>query len=109
MHTRKCVRDVTGRRKIIRLGVITSGGPFVNAHKTELMNLARRHEKLQNAEHPLHRIMRIEERPDSLVMKTTDSHLRGIADGIHHVDKGKLDMHDDEEGYFFRASWRRED
>ncbi|MBI3849078.1 MAG: ATPase [Verrucomicrobia bacterium] len=90
-------------------GVLILTGPFVRTHKVELINLARHHEREENIEHPLHRIMRIEEHPDSLVIKTTDIHLpRRIADAVHHAYKGELDLHYDKEGYFARANWRYE-
>ena len=90
-------------------GVLTLTGSFVNAHRNEIISVARRHEKLENAEHPLHRILRIEEQPDALVIKTTDIHLpRRIADGIHHAFKGHMAVHYDEGGYLFRANWNRD-
>ena len=90
-------------------GLLTLTGAFVRANKTELLNLARHHEQEENAEHPLHRIMRIEEHPDSLVIKTTDIHLpQRIGEALRHAYHGELDLHYDEEGYFARATWRRE-
>ncbi len=54
--------------------------------------------------------MRIEERAESLVIKTTDIHLpRRIAAGIHHAYKGKLDLHYDDEGSLLHAHWRRDE
>jgi hypothetical protein len=90
-------------------GIITLTGVFALAHKDELIQLARHHEQQENSEHPLHRIMRIEENPDSIVIKTTDLHLpRRIADALHHAYKGERALHYDEEGYLIRVNWRRE-
>jgi NMD protein affecting ribosome stability and mRNA decay len=90
-------------------GVVTLTGAFTQAHKAEILNLARHHEKQENTEHPLHRIMKIEEHPDAIVIKTTDIHLpQRIGEALRHAYKGELDMHYDEEGYLVRINWNRE-
>lgn len=90
-------------------GVLTLTGAFVQAHKSEILSLARNHEKQENSEHPLHRIMATEEHPDSIVIKTTDIHLpQRIGEALRHAYSGALDMHYDEEGYLARVSWNRE-
>ena len=90
-------------------GVVRLTGAFLPAHKAEILNLIRRHEKEENAEHPLHRIMKIEEHPDAVIVSTTDIHLsRRIGAALHHAYKGRLDVHYDEEGYFVRVNWNRE-
>lgn len=90
-------------------GVLTLSGRFMETDRQSLINLARHQEKLENAEHPLHRIMRIEEHPGSIVIRTTDIHLPWrIADALHHAFKGRLDVHYDEEGYYFRGHWHRD-
>lgn len=66
-------------------------------------------EKQENAQHPLHRIMRLENHPDSIVIKTTDIHFpHRIVEALRHACKGGLDIHHDEQGYFVRANWKRE-
>jgi hypothetical protein len=90
-------------------GVVTLTGEFLYAHKAEILNLARHHEKKENTEHPLHRIMKIEEHPDAVIVSTTDIHLpRRIGEALHHAYKGELGVHYDEEGYFVRVNWNRE-
>jgi hypothetical protein len=90
-------------------GVMTLTGAFALARKPEILSLARRHEKEENAEHPLHRIMKIEERPNAVVIRTTDIHLpRRIGEALRHAYKGDLEFQYDEEGYFVRVSWNRE-
>ena len=90
-------------------GLISITGAFVRLHKTEIVNLIRNAESNEKAEHPLHRIMSIEERPDSVHVTTTDIHLpRRIAESLHHAHKGKLDIHYDQEGYFIRVNWLRD-
>jgi NMD protein affecting ribosome stability and mRNA decay len=90
-------------------GVVRLVGGFARAHKEEILNLARHHEQEAKAEHPLHRIMKIEEGVEGVVISTTDLHLpRRIGDALHHAYKGQLDVHYDEEGYFVRVTWTRE-
>lgn len=90
-------------------GVITLKGGFVMQHKTEILNLVRNHETEEKAEHPLHRIMKVEERPASMIVTTTDIHLpRRIGESLRHSHKGELDIHYDQEGYFIRVNWFRD-
>jgi hypothetical protein len=90
-------------------GVVTLTGNFVRTHKDEILGLARNHEAQEKQEHPLHRIMAVEEPPGALVIKATDIHLpRRIADALHHAYKGELDLHYEEENYFIRVNWKRE-
>lgn len=91
-------------------GIITLTGSFVPAHKAEMISLARHHEAKARADHPLERIMKIEEHPDRVLITTTDIHLpQRIGEALHHAYKGELELHYDEEGYFVRVNWKRED
>ncbi len=90
-------------------GQVTLSGAFVREHKAELIHLARNQETAAKQAHPLHRIMAIEETPETIVIKTTDLHLpHAIADALEHAYRGDLDMHYDEEGCFLRVNWQRE-
>ena len=57
-------------------GVVTVSGAFALSHRAEVLNLAQHHEQQEKREHPLHRIMQIEEKPDSIVIKTPRSECR---------------------------------
>lgn len=90
-------------------GTLTLSGGFVDAHKDEIVNLARNQEKLEKDEHPLHRIMDIEEEPGQIVVTTTDIHLpRRIGEALHKAFEGDLDFRYEEEAYFLRVNWTRE-
>jgi hypothetical protein len=90
-------------------GIITLRGAFVKQHNDEILNLIRNEEMNEKAEHPLHRIMKIEEHPNSIIVSATDIHLpRRIAESLHRAHKGKLDIHYDREGYFIRVNWLRD-
>ena len=91
-------------------GIVTLAGAFVGGHKAEMLRVARNLEKAENAEHPLNRIMAVEEpSDDTLIIKTTDIHLpRRIGEAVHRAFHGELKTHYDEENYFVRVEWRRE-
>ena len=90
-------------------GIVTLQGPFVREHKEEILKLARRQEELEKGEHPLNRIMAIEEQaPDTLVVTTTDIHLpRRIGEATRRAFHGDLELHYDEQNYFVRVNWER--
>jgi NMD protein affecting ribosome stability and mRNA decay len=89
-------------------GVIRLHDEFVRQHRAELLNLVRHHEEDEKREHPLHRIMKIEEQPVALMITTTDIHLpRRIADAVRHAYDGNVKITYDEEGYFVRVDWER--
>jgi hypothetical protein len=90
-------------------GELTIAGGFVAAHRDEILNLARNQEALEKGEHPLHRIMDIEEAPDGFLIRTTDIHLpRRIGEALFRAFEGDLDFHYEEEEYFIRVRWTRE-
>lgn len=90
-------------------GTVTLTGSFVDGHKDEILGLVRNQEDLEKAEHPLHRIMKIEEAPGSIVVSTTDIHLpRRIGEHLQHAFRGDLEFHYEEEDYFLRVNWARE-
>ena len=91
-------------------GVVTLRGPVVREQKAELLRVARHQEAAEKAEHPLNRIMGVEEAaPDTLRITTTDIHLpRRIGEAVHRAFHGDLKLHYDEERYFVRVDWHRE-
>jgi len=82
-------------------GIVTIKGKFALNHVSELLNLVRHREREENREHPEHRIMRIEEKPDAIVIETTDVHLpHAIGEALHDAFKGSLKFRYPEESYF---------
>lgn len=105
-HTCQACRRIRDRYPA---GIITLSGSFIAGHRNDLLSLVRNNESLEKQEHPLNRIMRIEERPDTIVITTTDIHLpHRIAEALHDAYKGELEIRYDKEGYFARVEWRRE-
>ena len=90
-------------------GILSLGGKFLEKHREEILNLARNEEEQEKAEHPLHRIMNIDEEKGHIIIKTTDIHLpRRIGEAVCSAYGGKLDFHYEEESYFIRINWCRE-
>jgi NMD protein affecting ribosome stability and mRNA decay len=91
-------------------GLIMLRGGFVRDHQTELLQLVRHHEEAEKRLHPLHRVMGSEAKADALAIETTDLHLpHRIAEAVQHAYGGELKLHYDEEGYFVRVDWQREE
>ncbi|HUJ98057.1 MAG TPA: BCAM0308 family protein [Stellaceae bacterium] len=92
-------------------GILTLSGPFVASRKDEIVHLARNQEKAERPEHPLNRIMSVDDQAaDRLVISTTDIHLpRRIGEAMTRAYKGDLSEHFDQDGYFVRINWHRPD
>lgn len=87
-------------------GIVTLRGPFAVEHRQEMLQLARHQEEAEKQEHPLNRIMSIDEAPDGIVINTTDIHLpRRIGDAVKRAYHGELDARFEEDGYFVRVNW----
>lgn len=89
-------------------GILTISGDFFLEHKQEVMGVIHNLEKKEKAEHPLQRVISIEEQDSSVVVSLTDIHLtRAIGDALHHAYEGELDYEYVDKETVFRASWTR--
>jgi hypothetical protein len=87
-------------------GLVTMSGDFVKTHREEVLTLARNHEQGERALHPLHRIIKVEERPEEVTVTTTDIHLpKRIGEALHHAYKGQLKVQYEKESCFVRVNW----
>lgn len=90
-------------------GIMTLRGDYLRPHLKEILALARHQENAEMKDHPLHRIMAVEERRNSVIIKTTDVHLPGrIGRALVRAFKGELDLKFDEGAYFVRVAWKRD-
>jgi hypothetical protein len=88
-------------------GIVTLHGDFAPEQKEEMIRLARHQEEVEKKEHPLNRIMRIEEDAQGIVINTTDIHLpRRIGETVKRAFHGEIAAHFEEDGYFVRVDWR---
>ena len=91
-------------------GEVTLSGRFLDLHRDEILNIVRRQEEIEKPEHPFNRIMKIDDTPERIVVTTTDIHLpRRIGEALVSAYDGALGLTYDEDGYFLRATWHRDD
>jgi hypothetical protein len=91
-------------------GIVTLGGAFLASRRDEVLQLVRHEEEAERRDHPMNRIIGIEnEAPDRVVVTTTDIHLpRRIVTAVTSAYGGAKSEDFDQDGYFFRASWHRD-
>ncbi len=91
-------------------GVLLLTGEFVAQHRDEILGLARNEEAHSRAEHPLARIIKIEDQvevPEGVVITTTDPHLaRRIGEALHHAHRGTFTCRYEEHDDLLRANWQ---
>jgi len=89
-------------------GVLQIDGEFALAHRAELLALLKHRAEHAKAEHPLQRIMAIDEQADALQITTTDIHLaRELAQALHHAYHGDLQLRFSDSQVLLRAHWHR--
>lgn len=89
-------------------GFVTLRGPFFMEHRDEILHRARHVEERERSEHPLQRIMGIEEVDGGVCVTTADIHLaRAIGEALHHAWHGRLDFHYNPEEDLLRVTWER--
>jgi NMD protein affecting ribosome stability and mRNA decay len=89
-------------------GYVALQGSFARDHRVELLELVRNLEAREKAEHPMQRIISIDEHDDGLTISTTDVHLaRGIGEALHHAYKGTLDYQFHPDQYLLHVRWER--
>jgi hypothetical protein len=90
-------------------GVLLLTGEFVASHRDEILGLVRNEETRVKAEHPLARIIKIEdqaEAPKGLVITTTDPHLaRRMGEALHHAHHGTLTFRYEKDEDLIRVNW----
>ena len=87
-------------------GVVELRGALGRQQKDEIVRLARHQEEAEKGEHPLNRIINIEEDADGIIINTTDIHLpRRIGEAVKRAFHGSLNEGFDQGGYFVRVKW----
>jgi hypothetical protein len=89
-------------------GEIRIGGDFAVAHREEILNLVRKCQAREAAEHPMSRIMAISEAEDEVLITTTDIHLpRVIGNALERAYKEQAEFSYAPEEHFVRVKWAR--
>jgi phage FluMu protein Com len=90
-------------------GELTVSGGFVSTHRDEILNRVRNVERTAKQEHPLQRIMRIDENEGTIVIRATSGHLVArMGKALKSDFDGDLDLFFGAEEKFARANWRRD-
>lgn len=90
-------------------GIIELRGEFFAANREEILNLVRNLEEQHKENHPLQRLMTIEEQDDnSTLIETTGVQLaRRIGDAISSAYQGKYDFQYADNDNLIRVEWER--
>jgi NMD protein affecting ribosome stability and mRNA decay len=95
-------------RERMPAGYVSLRGGFFEAHREEILARVRHCEDGQRREHPLERIMALEDAEDGMLVTTTDIHLaRRIGEALHDAYKGELEFHYNKEQNLLRVAWSR--
>jgi len=100
-------------------GILTLSGTYAQNHRAELLALLRQVATRESAEHPLERIMRVEESPPAptkpeaapavMVVTTTGLHLaRALGHALERSHKGDLRQHYSPGEQRVRVGWARD-
>ena len=88
-------------------GFVTLAGTFSNAHRDELLALIHHVAAREREQHPMHRIMQIDEGSDRIVVTTTDIHSpQRIAEALKHAYHGDFEIHYGHDEYMVRVNWQ---
>jgi hypothetical protein len=89
-------------------GWLILDGPFVAAHRDELIAIIHNEAEHERREHPLNRIMQIEEHDGRVEISTTDIHLpQRIGEKLKSAYDGELTVRYAEDEYSVRLHWHR--
>lgn len=87
-------------------GFVSLSGPFLQAHRAEILSLVRHQEQRARQDHPLQRIIGIEEQAENVLVTTTDIHLaRALGEALRSAYQGELEFHYNPEDYLLRVHW----
>lgn len=89
-------------------GFVTLEGPFFEAHSEEITSTILHHAEHERTEHPLKRIMAINNQDGAMLVTTTDTHLaRGIGEAVCNAYQGTLKVDHISGENLVRVYWKR--
>ena len=89
-------------------GFLALSGEFVSAHSETVLRIVLEQEERERVEHPLRRVMNIEESPDGLLVTTTDVQLaRDIGEELQQAFHGELALTYNRRINRLLAHWKR--
>jgi hypothetical protein len=106
-HAAECAACRRARDKL-PAGLLTLEGLFARAHVAELVRIARNEAEHESFEHPMHRIMHVDESDAGIEISTTDIHLpQRIGEAVKRAYRGELRIQYASDEYAVRARWHR--
>jgi hypothetical protein len=95
-------------REKLPAGTLTLEGPFYESHRGELMRLVRNEAESEREQHPMNRIMTVDEHGDHAIVSTTDIHTpHRIGNALERSYQGDLEVQYGDHEYSVRVQWRR--
>jgi len=89
-------------------GYLLLDGDFFNQHRGEILRLLHNLAEQEKLEHPLERIMNIDETDDMTSISFTGVHLtRAAGEAVHHAYQGELEIDHGERSDQMRVHWTR--
>jgi hypothetical protein len=89
-------------------GYVTLKGKFDPEFRVQALNLVKARETRAMSEHPMQRIIAVEDIPGGIRVTTTSGHLaHGIAHALHEAFHGSLDLRYSKDEHLVRATWRK--
>ena len=89
-------------------GQIEIQGGFFTGHRAEILNLVQNVEQKEKENHPMERIMGIEEQPEGVLVSTTGIHIaRGIGAALSSAYNGEISTRYLDDENFVKISWMR--
>jgi hypothetical protein len=89
-------------------GILTLAGEFFRHHRAEILARLVHCAEMERAEHPLERVIAMNERGDGLTVTTTSPHLaRLIGHAVKSAFKGRLRLAYSGKDNLLRVSWSR--
>lgn len=89
-------------------GYVVIKGEYLKDHRDEIIQVIHGKEKREKVEHPLQRIMSIDNVASGMQVSTTDSHLaRGIGEALHDALSGDLKIRYSKDENLVRVTWKR--
>ncbi len=89
-------------------GVVTLKGDFLQEHKQEIMNLVNNEDERSKKYNPLKRIMKINEKGNTVEILTTEGRLaQRIGTILFKAYDGEVEYKKHENAKFMRVEWRR--
>ena len=89
-------------------GYVTLKGKFDPEFRMQAVNFMRAREMHAKSEHPLQRIIAVEDVPGGIRVTTTSGHLAsGIAHALRDAFQGSVDLRYSKDEHLVRATWRK--